>query len=120
MTATAHSAPPSSGNAPATGTPASDSEDREPLALVPSSCFVCNDDDAEPVAVGQDFDFATSPDSFLAVRCSQCGLVYLNPWPAPDQLDRIHRAKRDSARKQGFEPTAWGSSRTWVREIDRF
>jgi SAM-dependent methyltransferase len=58
-----------------------------PLLLLPSQCFVCNDDDAEPVAVGEDFDFGISPDTFLAVRCRRCGLVYLNPAPAPRELE---------------------------------
>jgi hypothetical protein len=80
---------------------------------------VCDDDDAEPVAVGEDFDFGTSPDSFLAVRCSRCGLVYLNPWPARNELGRVHRPKRDFTQERGFEAAAWGTERTWAREIHR-
>lgn len=61
-----------------------------PLALVPVRCCVCDADDADPLAVGEDFEYRTSPDLFLAVRCRRCGLVYLNPRPDPRELDRIY------------------------------
>jgi hypothetical protein len=55
----------------------------EALALVPARCCVCGDENADPIAVGEDFEYRTSADSFLAVHCRGCGLVYLNPRPAP-------------------------------------
>jgi SAM-dependent methyltransferase len=61
-----------------------------PLALVPAACCVCGRDDAEPVAVGADFEYGTSADSFLAVRCATCGVVYLDPRPADTEFDRIY------------------------------
>jgi SAM-dependent methyltransferase len=61
-----------------------------PLVLVPVRCCVCDVDDAEPLAIGEDFEYRTSPDSFLAVRCRRCGLVYLNPRPDTSELDRIY------------------------------
>jgi SAM-dependent methyltransferase len=61
-----------------------------PLALVSINCCICNNDDAEPVAVGEDFEYRTSPDTFLAMRCRQCGLIYLNPRPAVEELSRIY------------------------------
>lgn len=64
----------------------------DPLVLQPVRCCVCDTDDAVPVAVGQDFEYATSPDSFLAMRCRGCGLLYLNPRPAPSEIDRIYPA----------------------------
>jgi SAM-dependent methyltransferase len=42
------------------------------------------------VAIAEDFDHATSPDSFLALRCSGCGSVYMNPAPADDERERIY------------------------------
>lgn len=60
------------------------------LKLVPVSCCVCDRIDAEPVAVGEDFEYRTSPDSFLAVRCQGCGLVYLDPRPDESELTRIY------------------------------
>jgi len=61
-----------------------------PLSLVPVRCCVCDADDAEPLAIGEDFEYRTSPDTFLAVRCRRCGLVYLNPRPDTRELDRIY------------------------------
>ena len=49
------------------------------LELVPAACCICGGTDGEPVAVGEDFEYRTSPDSFLAVRCPRCDLVYLDP-----------------------------------------
>jgi SAM-dependent methyltransferase len=60
------------------------------LNLVPVNCCLCNNDAAEPLAVGEDFEYRTSPDTFLAMRCRQCGLVYLNPRPAIEELSRIY------------------------------
>jgi SAM-dependent methyltransferase len=53
-------------------------------------CNVCGSDEVIPLAVGEDFEYRTSPDSFLAVKCQGCGLVYLNPRPAMTELDRIY------------------------------
>lgn len=64
--------------------------DRAGLELVPATCAVCGTADAEPVGVGEDFEYRTSPDTFLAVRCRRCGLVYLDPRPATSELARIY------------------------------
>ncbi|HEY0323689.1 MAG TPA: class I SAM-dependent methyltransferase [Pyrinomonadaceae bacterium] len=60
------------------------------LSLEAVRCCICDRDDAEPLAVGEDFEYATSRDSFLAMRCRGCGLVYLNPRPSLDELSRIY------------------------------
>ena len=60
------------------------------LSLVPVQCCICESDDAAPIAVGEDFEYQTSPDTFLAMRCRGCGLVYLNPRPSLDDLSRIY------------------------------
>ncbi|NJK53963.1 MAG: class I SAM-dependent methyltransferase, partial [Leptolyngbyaceae cyanobacterium SU_3_3] len=49
----------------------------EPLALTRVTCCICEVEDAQPLAVGEDFEYRTSPDTFLAVQCRGCGLVYL-------------------------------------------
>jgi len=59
------------------------------LSLVPARCCTCEDDDAVPIAVGEDFEYHTTDDTFLAVRCRGCGLVYLNPRPSPAERERI-------------------------------
>ena len=69
-------------DAPAAGAP--------PLPLDPTTCPLCGHDDGEPAAVGRDFSFDTSPDSFLALECRACGLVYLNPAPAPAARTQIY------------------------------
>jgi SAM-dependent methyltransferase len=61
-----------------------------PLSVEAVPCCICAVDDAEPVAVGEDFEYRTSPDSFIAVRCRQCGLVYLNLRPRAEELSRIY------------------------------
>ena len=61
-----------------------------PLALEPSRCCICDDDDADPLGVGEDFEYYTSPDTFLAMRCRTCGLIYLNPRPAAAEFERIY------------------------------
>ena len=65
-------------------------DDRSPLALSRVQCCICDDDDAEPCAVGEDFEYRTSPDSFVAMRCRGCGLIYLNPRPDVSELARIY------------------------------
>jgi SAM-dependent methyltransferase len=61
-----------------------------PLLMDSVLCNVCGSDEVIPLAVGEDFEYRTSPDSFLAVKCRGCGLVYLNPRPAMAELDRIY------------------------------
>ncbi|RIK70997.1 MAG: class I SAM-dependent methyltransferase [Planctomycetota bacterium] len=61
-----------------------------PLRLVHQPCCLCGIENAEPVAVGEDFEYRTSPDSFVAMRCRSCGLIYLNPRPAADSIDQIY------------------------------
>jgi SAM-dependent methyltransferase len=61
-----------------------------PLNLVAVNCCLCEDDNSEPLAVGEDFEYRTSPDTFLTVRCRTCGLVYLNPRPSLQDLPQIY------------------------------
>jgi SAM-dependent methyltransferase len=81
-----------SGLAERTGTPASQHAPApETLCLERSSCCVCGDVGASvPVGVGEDFEYRTSADTFLAMRCEGCGLVYLDPRPAESELSRIY------------------------------
>lgn len=63
----------------------------ETLRLERVSCCVCDDEaGAVPVGVGEDFEYRTGPDTFLAMRCEGCGLVYLDPRPAESELPRIY------------------------------
>ncbi|HEY3725257.1 MAG TPA: class I SAM-dependent methyltransferase [Acidimicrobiia bacterium] len=61
-----------------------------PLALEAARCCICGTREAEPVGVGEDFEYRTSPDSFLTVRCDRCGVVYLDPRPARAEMTTIY------------------------------
>jgi 2-polyprenyl-3-methyl-5-hydroxy-6-metoxy-1,4-benzoquinol methylase len=61
-----------------------------PLAMAATACAVCDRVEAEPVAVGEDFEYRTSPDTFLAVRCPSCRTVRLDPRPDEVELTRIY------------------------------
>jgi SAM-dependent methyltransferase len=62
------------------------------LRLEPTVCCLCRIEDADPVGVGEDFEYRTSRDTFLFLRCRGCGLMYLSPRPAEEELSRIYPA----------------------------
>ena len=82
-----------------------DSSSAAPLRLEPALCCLCRVEDAEPVAVGADFEYRTAPDEFLAVRCRRCRLVYLNPRPTGDESGRIYP---DDYHAFQFRPAEYG------------
>jgi SAM-dependent methyltransferase len=79
---------------------------QQQLTLVHVPCCLCGVEDADPVGVGEDFEYHTSLDAFLAMRCRRCGLVFLNPRPAESELDRIYPSSYHafdfSAERYGF------------------
>lgn len=70
-----------------------------------AACPLCAIEDAEPMGVGEDFEYRTCPDTFLAVRCRRCGIVYLNPRPAPSEMPRIYP---DHYHAFEFQPEQFG------------
>ncbi len=66
------------------------SEAPTPMRLVAARCCICDLDVADPVGQGLDFEYGTCPDTFFAVRCRQCRVIYLNPRPHDDELSRIY------------------------------
>jgi SAM-dependent methyltransferase len=60
------------------------------LRLVFTECPLCGRDEGEPVAVGNDFGHRTTLNSFLVLSCPGCGLLYLNPRPAPEERLRLY------------------------------
>ena len=60
------------------------------LTLVPCRCCLCPSAEAVPIGTGEDFEYRTSPDYFLAVQCASCKLVYLSRRPDVSELDRIY------------------------------
>lgn len=91
-------------------------ESRLELELVP--CPLCGVEEGEPIAVGSDFALATSPESFLALGCPACGLVYLNPRPAAETRPELHPSGYFCGSMAGTG-TARGSARDAVRHLVR-
>lgn len=60
------------------------------LNLERVTCCICDSDAAKPVGVGYDFEYLTSADDFVAMRCDSCDLVYLNPRPAISEFETIY------------------------------
>lgn len=63
---------------------------RPPLALERARCAACDRESTTVVGEGEDFEYRCSDDTFRALRCDDCGLVYLDPRPAQSELDRIY------------------------------
>lgn len=62
----------------------------KPIASEPALCCLCGIEDVDPIGVGEDFEYRTCPDQFLAVRCRRCGIVFLNPRPALESYVQIY------------------------------
>jgi 2-polyprenyl-3-methyl-5-hydroxy-6-metoxy-1,4-benzoquinol methylase len=60
------------------------------LNLTHVRCDVCESSDAKPIGAGIDFEYHTSDDTFRAVQCNSCGLVYLDPRPSVSDLETIY------------------------------
>ncbi len=75
------------------------------LPIEEVDCPLCGRDDAEPIAVGEDFEYHTTRDTWRMVRCRRCRLLYLNPRPARAALDDIYPA---SYHAFDFEPERFG------------
>jgi 2-polyprenyl-3-methyl-5-hydroxy-6-metoxy-1,4-benzoquinol methylase len=53
-------------------------------------CCICGSSDATIIGSGEDFEYHTSDDTFFAMRCDTCGLIYLNPRPATSEFEKIY------------------------------
>lgn len=60
------------------------------LPLEAVDCNLCGPCGREPYAAGRDFEYDTSDTWVTAVRCTGCGVVYLDPRPAPAALPTIY------------------------------
>ncbi len=90
-------------------------------SLVPTECPLCGDAEAEPVAVSRDFRQGSDRDAFLALRCGECGTVYLNPAPAAMEWDRLHSAGlegRVRRRTIALRLARWGRSLDGAAVLD--
>ncbi len=66
------------------------SENEAPLKMTATQCCLCEHDQAETLGTGEDFEYRTSRDSFTAMQCRSCSLVYLNPRPTFEEFARIY------------------------------
>lgn len=60
---------------------------------MPTLCCVCGIDDAVQIGAGEDFEYRTTEDTFTAVKCRSCTLVYLNPRPTLADMETIYPAE---------------------------
>ena len=65
-------------------------ESKKSLSLTSVNCCICGIDDAKPVGMGEDYEYKTSNEKFVAVRCNSCGLIYLNPRPSVADFVEIY------------------------------
>ncbi len=57
---------------------------------MPTQCCVCGIDDADQIGAGEDFEYRTTDDTFTAVKCRSCSLVYLDPRPTLADMEMIY------------------------------
>jgi 2-polyprenyl-3-methyl-5-hydroxy-6-metoxy-1,4-benzoquinol methylase len=70
-----------------------ESEKNTSLKLTAAVCCLCeSNDNADALGAGEDFEYRTSADTFAAMRCRSCGLVYLDPRPDASEFPRIYPA----------------------------
>ncbi len=60
------------------------------LDLTFVQCCVCGTSDSVIVGKGEDYEYHTSADEFLARQCNSCALVYLNPRPSVSEFETIY------------------------------
>jgi SAM-dependent methyltransferase len=60
------------------------------LNLTFVKCCVCESADSTLIGKGKDFEYGTSSQSFSAMRCNSCGLIYLNPRPKMNGVQIIY------------------------------
>lgn len=60
------------------------------LEVDPVECCICGKAPATLVGKGEDYEYHTSIDTFSAMQCDSCGLVYLNPRPSVKEFETIY------------------------------
>lgn len=56
------------------------------------NCVLCNSNDYEMLMETKDFRYRLTDDLFNVVKCRNCGLVYLNPRPEKNELEKFYPA----------------------------
>lgn len=78
-------------------------------------CDLCGADDAEPILQLHDRMFETTEETFQLVRCTRCGLLYLNPRPTLEDVGRYYRDDYAPFARRGL--SARVKSLTFRREV---
>ncbi|MFH1537903.1 MAG: methyltransferase domain-containing protein [bacterium] len=61
------------------------------MKYIEVQCNNCGSTESRVIAKGPDFEYRCAGDEeFKIVECNSCGLVYLNPKPAPEELAAIY------------------------------
>lgn len=55
------------------------------------NCLICGSAESRPFLKSRDRLFGIAPGEFSLVECSGCGLVRLDPFPAPEELGSFYR-----------------------------
>jgi 2-polyprenyl-3-methyl-5-hydroxy-6-metoxy-1,4-benzoquinol methylase len=63
-----------------------------PLNTVNVQCCICETNNEQLAGSGEDFEYYSSADSFSAMQCNECSLVYLNPRPNVTEFEKIYPA----------------------------
>jgi SAM-dependent methyltransferase len=87
------------------------------MRLVHTVCPLCGADQGEPVAVGSDA-CGSSRETYLALGCPVCGLVYLNPRPAPEVWTGLYPPGYFARRERSGEQIAAAAVRRLVRQLN--
>jgi SAM-dependent methyltransferase len=53
-------------------------------------CILCDQDKQETILNAEDLRYKTSEEFFTLVRCTVCGLVFINPRPAKDEMAQYY------------------------------
>jgi SAM-dependent methyltransferase len=78
------------------------SSELRPARLESVRCALCADDRPVYVRRLRDLMFGTTPEEFTLVRCQSCGLLYLNPRPAPSDLGALYPDDYTPFRRRGI------------------
>lgn len=57
------------------------------------SCEICNFDKYKIICKNWDYRYCLSKESFTLVKCTKCGLIYLNPRPAEKDICKFYPKK---------------------------
>ncbi len=60
------------------------------LNLEETLCCICETNVAQEIGSGMDYEYHSSPQTFSALQCDHCGLVYLSPRPSMTEFERIY------------------------------